>query len=198
MPVYAYSAITTSGSLREKTIDAASASQARMQLRARGERVIRIKELAGEQAAKVKCSGGKKPSQDEVASTIRQMSILIRAGVPLVEGLQGLGEQSKSPVLRACMEMIARDVSQGSSLSDAFERHPSIFPTLAIEMAKVAEAGSNLPEAMAKLADYMESGAEISRKVKSALAYPIVVICISVATVIVMVTFILPRFHDAF
>ena len=65
-------------------------------------------------------------------------------------------------------------------------------------MAGVAEAGGNLAEAMSKLADHMETGAEITRKVKGALAYPVVVMCISVVTVLVMVTFILPRFTKLF
>lgn len=140
----------------------------------------------------------KKPPAEEVAGTIRQLSILVRAGVPLVESINGLAEQAKSPSLRACLEEVAVDVSQGSSLSETFSKFPWVFPKLAIEMARIAEAGGNLAESMGRLADHMETGAEIGRKVKSAMAYPIVVMCISVITVLVMVTFILPRFMGLF
>jgi type IV pilus assembly protein PilC len=126
------------------------------------------------------------------------MSILVRAGVPLVESLQGLAEQARSQVLRACLEQMTTDVSQGTALSDAFSRHPAVFPNLAVEMARVAEAGGSLAQAIERLADHMETGAEITRKVKSALAYPMVVMAISVVTVLVMVTFILPRFMKLF
>ena len=197
MPAYAYTAITSSGAMRESTIEAASEMQAKDRIRAKGERLTRISEVSAAAVAAGKATG-KKPSPDEVATTIRQVSILVRAGVPLVEGLQGLVEQAKSAMLRECLQTVTRDVSQGSALSEAFAQHPQVFPSLAVEMARVAEAGGNLAEAMSKLADHMEVGAEITRKVKSALAYPIVVMAISVVTVLVMVTFILPRFMKLF
>ncbi len=140
----------------------------------------------------------KKPPAGEMASTMQQMSILIKAGVPLVESLTGLADQARAPALKECLGRVAEEVSQGTALSDAFARHPSIFPSLAVEMTKIAEAGGNLSDAMGRLAEHMESSAEISRKVKSALAYPIVVVCISLLTVVTMVTFILPRFMSAF
>ena len=198
MPIYAYTAVTSSGTVRESTIEASSERQARAQLNARGERVTALRELPVDQRTRRAASQGKKPSADEVAGTVRQMSILIRAGVPLVESLQGLAEQAKSKTLQAALYEIAADVSHGSALSDCFAKHPMVFPNLAVEMARVAEAGGDLAETMGKLADHMETSAEIGRKIKSALAYPIVVMAISVVTVLVMVTFILPRFMKLF
>lgn len=198
MPVYAYRALTSSGGTKDNRIDAPSEAQARSTLRLRGEHVVHLRELASGQAAKHAGTHGKKPSGDEVAGTIRQLSILIRAGVPLVESLTGLAEQAKSPVLGQALQQITQEVSQGAALSESFEKHPTIFPRLAVEMAGMAEAGGNLAESLSKLADHMETGAEISRKVKGALAYPVVVMCISFVTVLVMVTFILPRFTKLF
>lgn len=198
MPVYAYKALSPSGVTKDNRIEAPSEAQARSMLRTRGEHVVNLRELASAQAQRAAGAHGKKPTPDDVASTIRQLSIMIRAGVPLMESLRGLGEQAKSPVLSAALETIAVDVSQGAALSESFARHPAIFPRLAVEMAGMAEAGGNLAESMSKLADHMETGAEITRKVKGALSYPIVVMCISFITVLVMVTFILPRFTKLF
>ena len=198
MPIYVYRALAPSGATKDSRIEAQSEAHARSSLRTRGEHVVSLRELPAAQAQRRAGARGKKPSGDEVAGTIRQLSIIIRAGVPLVEGLNGLAEQSKSPVLGSALGTMANDVSQGVSLSESFGKHPSVFPTLAVEMAGMAEAGGNLAESMGKLADHMESGAEITRKVKSALAYPVVVMCISVVTVLVMVTFILPRFTKLF
>jgi len=199
MPVFNYKAITASGGIINSRIEAGSEAQVKAILRKKGEQVLQLKPIAAEQAAPQSTERlKKKSSPDEVAGTIRQMSILVRAGVPLVEGLQGLCEQARSIALRDALEDITRNVSQGMNLSDAFARHPALFPSLAVEMAKVAEAGGNLSQALERLADHMETGAEIGRKIKSALAYPIVVMCISVITVIVMVTFILPRFMKLF
>ncbi|MEN6355961.1 MAG: type II secretion system F family protein [Armatimonadota bacterium] len=177
-----------------------SEAQARSSLRKKGEQVLQIKAVnsANTQSVEADERLKKRSSPEEVASAIRQISILTRAGVPLVEGLQGLTEQARSIALKEAMEDITLNISHGMNLSDAFARHPKLFPNLAVEMAKVAEAGGNLSQALERLADHMESGAEIGRKIKSALAYPIVVMAISVITVIVMVTFILPRFMKLF
>jgi type IV pilus assembly protein PilC len=188
--------MTAAGTLKEGTVEADSDSQAKARLLGRGERVLRMTQMGSQVSSASR--KGKKPSGDEVGTTIRQMSILVRAGVPLVEGLQGLTEQAKSPALAASMAEVTRDISHGAALSEAFAKHPHVFPNLAVEMAKVAEAGGNLADALSKLADHIESSAEISRRVKSALAYPIVVVVISFVTVLVMVTFILPRFMNLF
>lgn len=188
--------MTAAGTLKEATVEADTEPQAKARLHSRGERVLRISQLGG--GAPQTARRGKKPTADEVGTTIRQMSILIRAGVPLIEGLQGLTEQARSPMLSAALADITSEVSHGSALSDAFGKHQSVFPPLAVEMARVAEAGGNLADAMSKLADHIESSAEITRRVKSALAYPVVVMVISVVTVLVMVTFILPRFMNLF
>lgn len=198
MPIYAYTAMAPSGALTESKVEAASEAQARMLAQRKGERVVRIRELAVKEAPQPKAKRGKKASPDEIATTIRQMSILIKAGVPLVEVIEGIGAQAKSEALSRCLQTVALDVSHGTSLSDAFAAHPAVFPKLAVEMAKIAEAGGNLSESMERLADHMESSAEITRKVKSALSYPIVVLCISAVTVLVMVTFILPKFMKLF
>ncbi len=198
MPNYAYKALGPSGSAKNSTIEATSEAQARSMLRLRGEHVVSLREMSLAQADKNIGVRGKKPTSDDIASTIRQLSIMIRAGVPLVESLSGLAEQAKSPFLANALSKMTVDVSQGSALSECFAQHPSVFPALAAEMAKMAEAGGSLSESLSKLADHLESGAEITRKVKGALAYPVVVMCISVVTVLVMVTFILPRFTKLF
>ena len=198
MPIYACRTIAPSGALKERKIEAASELGARELLQGEGELVVQLRELTISAETRAVVTGGKRPPIDELASTIRQMSILVRAGVPLVEGLRSLAEQAKSDTLRVCLGQIAADVSQGAALSDAFAAYPNVFPVLAAEMAKIAEAGGSLAEAMARLAKHLETGADIRRKVRGALAYPIVVVCISVVTVLVMVTFILPRFMKLF
>lgn len=196
MPIYAYRSITPSGIARTDKIEAVSESHVKSQLLRKGEHVIQIKELGGGQASgrKTNLGKGKKAPVDEVATMVRQLSILIRAGVPIVEGMKGLAEQARAESLRVCLDQCALEVSQGTALSDVFARQPDVFPALAVEMAKIAEAGGNLSESLSRLADHMEAGAEIGRKVKSAMAYPMVVAGISLITVLVVTTFILPRF----
>jgi type II secretory pathway component PulF len=199
MGIYACKTLTREGKMTEAKIEAGSEAQARANLRNSGVAVIEVRELSERsQASGSGVRRKKKLSQDELPGTVRQMSILIRAGVPLVEGLHSLAEQARSEALSACLTEVAGDISHGMALSDAFVRHPHVFPTLAVEMARIAEAGGNLAESMGRLADHMESGAEIRRRVKGALAYPIVVCVISLLTTLVVMTFILPRFTQLF
>lgn len=197
MPIYACRVLAQSGALTEKKVEAASEVEARAALQVKGAVVVRVKEQSVEEQA-VNVRPRKVASLDETANTARQMSILIRAGVPLVEGLRSLAEQARTHVMRDCLDQITNDVSHGLALSECFARHPGVFPRLAVEMARVAEAGGNLAESMAKLAEHLESSADMRRKIKSAMAYPIVVVCISFVTVLVLVTFIMPRFMKLF
>ncbi len=198
MPAYAYRTINREGKPTDGIIEAESEAEARSMLRARAGVIMQLKEVDRSQSGPRKSRRGKKPSPDEVGSTVHQISILIRAGVPLVEGIRSLGEQARSEVLQAALTQMADEVSQGAPLSEAFLRQSHVFPLLAVDMAKIAEAGGDLAESMHRLADYLDKSAEIKRKVKAALAYPMVVICISAVTVIVLVTFILPRFMKLF
>lgn len=198
MPAYAYRTISREGKPTDGVIEAESESEARSTLRARAGVVIQLKEVSQGKAGARRAAHGKKPTADEVASTVHQISILIRAGVPLVEGIRSLGEQARSEVLQVALTQMADEVSQGAPLSEAFLRQSHVFPLLAVDMARIAEAGGDLAESMHRLADYLDKAAEIKRKVKAALAYPMVVIGISAITVIVLVTFILPRFMKLF
>ncbi len=198
MAIFQCKTVVSSGAMRTCRIEAGSEAEAKSLLQNKGEVVIHAREIPADKVERAMAPAGKKANGDEVAISIRQLSILMRAGVPLVESLGSLAEQVKSLPLKESLERIAVLVSQGIGLSDAFARYPWVFPSLAVEMARVAEAGGNLAESMGKLALHMEKGAEIRRKVKAALAYPMVVVIISVVTVVALVTLILPRFMKMF
>lgn len=196
MPSYICKTMTSAGTFEVCEIEAISEERARAELKNQGKVVLKIRE--SKVAQKKQSTSGRRPSLDEVASTMRQMAILIRAGVPLVESLSGLSEHARSQTLRDALSQLATAVSHGTALSDAFTMQRKIFPPIAAEMARIAEAGGNLYDAIARLAEHLERDAEIRRKIKSALAYPIVVLAISGITVIALVTFIMPRFMSLF
>ncbi|MFQ3550326.1 MAG: type II secretion system F family protein, partial [Armatimonadota bacterium] len=150
MPSYAYKTISSNGEIKEKKIEANSEHEARTDLMRKGIQVVSFKEISHKENIII-FKRTKKPSADEIGTVIRQLSILIKAGVPIVEGLYGLSEQASSEVLKKCLNEIAQDVSYGSSLSDALEKHQDVFPNLAVQMAKVAEAGGTLADTMSRL-----------------------------------------------
>lgn len=201
MATYTCRTVDATGATKDVRIEAASEAEAKARVQRGGVLVIRVRQTGADEAdgrSRPAARGPKRASVEEVATNIRQMSILARAGIPLVEGIRSLAEQAKSQSLRLSLEQIAADVSHGSALSESFARHPHVFPRIAVETARVAEAGGNLADSMAKLAENLERGAEIRRKIRSAMAYPIVVVCLSIVTMLVLMTFILPRFMKLF
>lgn len=198
MPLYSCKTIAPSGTLKENKIEAESEVLVRSMIQSRGEVVLRVRVVDSESGERRAGRSRRKHSPDDVASAFRQMSILSRAGIPLVEALSGLAENVKADSLREAFSRLAGDVSHGAALSEAFAAQPQVFPALAVDMAKVAEAGGELSKSLARLADHLEKAAETRRKIKSALAYPIVVVCISICAILALVTFILPRFMRLF
>lgn len=200
MPVYACKTINRDGTVAKSKVEAATDVQARSSLQRNGASVVlEVRELKGaSQLSAGALRRTNKLSIDELASSIMQMSILARSGVPLVDSLRSLSEQAKSQILSTSLSEVGDDVSHGMALSEAFARQSKVFPTLAVEMAKISEAGGNLADSLGKLAEHMENGAEIRRKVKAALSYPVVVCVISVLVTIILMTFIVPRFTELF
>jgi len=198
MPLYSCRTILPSGSLGESKIEAESEALVRSMIQGKGEIVLKVRELDSDSTGRAAGRSRGRHSPEDIASAFRQMSILSRAGIPLVEALSGLAENVKSESLRQAFNRLAGDVSHGSALSEAFAAQPNVYPALAVDMAKVAEAGGDLSKSLARLADHLEKAAETRRKIKSALAYPIVVVCISICAILALVTFILPRFMRLF
>lgn len=200
MPLYVCKTISRDGTMTSTKVEALTDAQAKIRLQRDGAAVVvEVRELRNSvQSSAAHARRVNKLSIDELASATMQLSILVRSGVPLVESLRSLAEQARSQVLCTSLSEVATDVSHGMALSDAFSRQPRVFPTLAVEMAKISEAGGNLAESLGRLAEHMENGAEIRRKVRAALSYPIVVCVISVLVTIILMTFIVPRFTELF
>jgi type IV pilus assembly protein PilC len=128
----------------------------------------------------------------------RQFSTMIDAGLPIVQCLTILSEQSESKVLRQVTEGIARDVEGGSALADAFRKHPRTFQDLYVNMLQAGEAAGILDIVLQRLATYIEKAASLKRKVKSALVYPTTIISVAILVIIFMMTFVIPTFSTMF
>jgi len=124
----------------------------------------------------------------------RQLATLVKAGIPILQGLHILVQQTAHPRLgRAIME-VYRQIEAGSSLSDAFAQHPAIFSEIYVSTIRAGEAGGFLDEALERLASLAEHDAETRAKVNAALRYPILVIAVMVIASVVVTAFIIPRF----
>lgn len=134
----------------------------------------------------------------EIATMCRQFAIMLNTGIPIVEALNILKDQSYTPLLKKTLYFIYEDVKGGALLSTALKKHKKIFPNFLLSMVYVGEISGALDNIFITLADYFESDANIKKKTKSALTYPIILIAMAIGIIVLMVSFIIPTFMDAF
>src|SRR5262245_62113137 len=146
---------------------------------------------------KIKLSSVRVKSQEMVVFT-RQMSTMISAGMPLIEGLEILGEQTSNLGFRMVLDEVISDVRSGKDLSQAFSRHPRIFPKIYVNMIKAGEASGQLDTVLTRLAEYQEAAAALKSEIKSAMTYPIVSLVMVLGITLFLLVFIIPKFEDMF
>src|SRR5215212_9694568 len=141
--------------------------------------------------------GGKVPPQ-LIAVFTRQFSVMIDAGLPLVQCLEILGSQQENKAMKRALIQIRQDVESGSNLADSMRKHPKIFNDLYTNMVAAGEAGGILDTILQRLATYIEKAVKLNSQVKSAMIYPVAVISIAVIVVAVILWKVIPVFASLF
>ena len=201
MPTFAYTGRTragetVSGERVADSMDAATAALRREQIN-----VTRITpSKAKEEATKKEKVGktGKKVSAKNLAVFVRQFSVMINAGLPLVQCLDILGSQEEDKNFAAVILATRTDVESGASLADAMKKHPKAFDALFTNMIAAGEAGGILDTILNRLATYIEKAVKLAGQVKSAMIYPIAVVVIAGAVVGVILWKVIPTFAQLF
>ncbi len=134
----------------------------------------------------------------ELAVFTRQLGTLLRAGMPLLRGLEVLGRQEKNSRFRAVIEAIAASIKSGGTLSEALRSHPRIFDRLYINMIKAGEAGGVLDTVLDRLARFQEKSLHLRGKVTAALVYPVIVLAVAVTILCGLLVFVVPKFQQIF
>jgi type IV pilus assembly protein PilC len=153
--------------------------------------------LAKQKAAEKKSKRYKLPL-GELAIFTQQLSSLLVAGLPLVQCLEALQDQTEDPVFRVIIRDVRTDISSGNSFSAAVKKFPRAFNSLFISMVEAGEASGALAEILGKVAGYFESTVKLTKKVKSAMTYPIAVISLAIILVNVLLIFVIPVFAAMF
>ncbi len=202
MPTFAYSGRTragqtVSGERVADTIDAATAALRREQINVT--RITQAKAAKAETAKKEKVGKtGKKVSAKNLAVFVRQFSVMIDAGLPLVQCLDILGTQEEDKNFQAVILQTRTDVESGQSLADAMRKHPKTFDPLFTNMIAAGEAGGILDTILKRLATYIEKAVKLAGQVKSAMVYPVAVIVIAGGVVGVILWKVIPTFAALF
>jgi type IV pilus assembly protein PilC len=153
--------------------------------------------LAKEKALEKKSKNYKLPL-GELAIFTQQLASLLVAGLPLVQCLEALQDQTEDQCFRIVIRDVRADISSGNSFSSAVRKFPRAFPNLFISMVEAGEASGGLAEILGKVASYFESTVRLTKKVKSAMTYPIAVIGLAIALVNVLLIFVIPVFAAMF
>src|SRR3954464_2393403 len=200
MATFAYSGRTRAGQTvngerSADNMDAAVAGLRRDQIMVTRITPSKAKE---EPAAKKVGKTGKKASAKSLAVFTRQFSVMIDAGLPLVQCLDILGSQEEDKNFAAVILQTRTDVESGASLADAMRRHPKTFHPLFTNMIAAGEAGGILDTILKRLATYIEKAVKLTGQVKSAMIYPIAVIVIAGGVVGVILWKVIPTFANLF
>ena len=174
----------------------------RGEMRAGGEAVVgaslRRQGIMVKKVKKRRLSGGRSIKQKDIAVFTRQLSTMMRAGVPLIQSFDIVARSSTNPRMTRLLTEIRSDVETGTSLSAAFRKHPLYFDALYCNLVEAGEAGGILEALLDRLAIYQEKTMAIKNKIKSALIYPIAVLVVAFVVLAVIMIFVIPAFEDVF
>jgi type IV pilus assembly protein PilC len=193
MPTFTYTARAVNGDLKSATIDAPSRDDVIKQLRQLRLNVVKIDEGTANRRKR----GGSIKMRDIVIFT-RQFSTMINAGLPLVQALDILAQQSENPALKDVTRQVVFDVESGNTLADAMRKHAKAFSELYVNMVAAGEAGGILDTILMRLAVFMEKNDALIRKVKGAMIYPAVIVAVAAIAITVLLIFVIPTFQSMF
>lgn len=171
-------------------VSAFTEEEARKKLAKRGIRPLQI--------TRVKTSSKRKITQEDITVFTRQLSTMIKAGLPLMQAFEIVARGHGNPSMTEMLMEIRGEVEQGSSLSRAFSNHPKYFDRFYCNLVAAGETGGVLESLLDKLAVYKEKTQAIRKKVKTALTYPVSVIAVAIGLVFVMMIFVLPAFKEVY
>jgi type IV pilus assembly protein PilC len=208
MPTYKFEAMDTTGGEVKDSVEAVNEEEAQQKIRQMGYFVTKITESAGKKKKEKKGGGGRRKkgkvftiggvNNKSLCTFTRQFSTLQDAGLPVLRSLKILEGQMRPGVLKNALIDVVDDVESGSTLSEAFGKHPKCFDRLYVNMVKAGEAGGALEVILKRLADFKEKAQSLKRRVTGAMVYPIVVVLVAVGILTGIMIFIIPKFEKIF
>ncbi|MFT4570714.1 MAG: general secretion pathway protein F [Hyphomicrobiaceae bacterium] len=199
MPAYRYRGIAASGRAAQGTIEADSARGARGRLRERDIFASEIELLQGTSVGSKPSPGaGRRMSAADLSRLLRQLAVLLRAGVPLAEAVASLGRQHRGGATAETMEALRSHLLEGSSLAAAMERHPLVFPEMYVRMVAAGESSGALETVLDRCASHAESTAALVRRARTAITYPAVMGVVGGGIVMFLLAYVVPQVTRVF
>ncbi|MBN1278020.1 MAG: type II secretion system F family protein [Deltaproteobacteria bacterium] len=197
MPEYKWVAETKKGKILKGEMEAGNEKIVEMKLKRRNLTIKKIKPKPKDLFENVAFMQPKVTAKDMVIFT-RQFSTMIDAGLPLVQGLTILSEQTENRTFKNILNEITKDVEGGSTLADAMKKHPKVFDQLFVNLIAAGEVGGILDTILQRLTVYIEKAEKLKSRIKGAMTYPIIVVAIAVIVISVILVFVIPVFQEMF
>jgi len=217
MPKYNYVALDARGNETKGVLEVATQNEAIGRVKEMGlfpTKIAEAEKIQERQPGKKAKAGGKKRGaldiqikipglsgrvkQKVLTAFTRQLATLVDAGLPLLRGLRVLEKQERNAALKEILGELALAIEGGSTFSEALAQHPKTFNRLYVNMVKAGELGGVLEVVLKRLAEFAEKAQKIKGKIKAALFYPIAVLIVASGILILLMTFVVPRFKDVF
>jgi type IV pilus assembly protein PilC len=204
MPRFAYIAIDSRGVEQTGSLDASDLKHAATALGERGLFPMEVTPARAPSAATPGAAGrqpftlGRVVQPKELAVFTRQLGTLLRAGLPLLRGLEVLGKQQVNLRFRRTIDALGEAIRAGSTLSDAMQAHPRVFPRIYVNMIRAGEAGGALDRVLERLAGFQEKSLQLQGRIRAALVYPVVVLGVALAILAGLLLLVVPKFKQIF
>jgi type IV pilus assembly protein PilC len=216
VPKYAYKGKSNSGQVKTGEISAANAQAAKSILSNKGLRILKLTTTSHDLGDGSKIRGlsrfiyrdkggniqlrlgAQLPTTRELGLFTKQFSLMIENGIPMLQALQMLRDQQRKIDFSETIEKIIGAIEQGASLTDALEPFPEIFDSLYVAMTRAGEASGRLDVILKQLVSYIEKSAKLKAQVKSAMAYPIIIMAVAVSVITLLLVFVVPNFAKQF
>ena len=194
MAKFQWEATTRVGEKKRGVMEADSAEVVEARLTSDGLTVTRVRK----EAKQITITIGSGVSPKDLQIFTRQLATMIDAGLPLVQCLDILAAQTPNKIFARILGQIKASVEQGSTFSDALRRHPKVFDELYVNLVAAGEVGGILDTILNRLAVYIEKAVKLRAQVKSAMFYPIAILCVAIGVIAVMLVKVIPTFEDMY
>ena len=197
MPMFEYTARNTSnGQIQKGQLDVASQADVSNYLRKNRLMLVSVREAPKQ--IKFSMPGAQRIKTRDIVIFTRQFATMINAGLPLVQALNILAQQTENKALQEVTRAVVYDVESGNTLADAFSKHPRAFSDLYVNMVAAGEAGGILDTILLRLATFLEKNDALMRKVKGAMVYPGVIMSVAAIAIAILLVFVIPVFQTMF
>ena len=197
MASFSYIAVNRMGKQVKNTVEASSIETAKNSLRSAGYTILEIKELnALNKDIELPFLGNPKPK--DMAIFCRQFQSILRAGVPVSNVLNMLGQQTENPKLAAAIREMQAGIEKGETLAGSMKKHPKIFSSMLCNMIAAGEESGNLEESFGQMEDWFDKAKRTKAAVKKAMTYPCIVLIVMVIVLIIMMVKVFPGFISSF